>query len=121
MTDAQVSVIMPARNGERYIESALRSLLRERALGLDIIVVDDASTDGTAAIVRCIAASNPGVRLLDGPGQGSRRHATSASRRSRPSDPTSHSSTVTTSTFPAGSAVNWLFCKAIRKYAASPG
>lgn len=59
----KVSVIIPVFNRERYIGSALRSLLRQRdAADLDIVVVDDGSTDGTAAAVRQIMAEAPGVR-----------------------------------------------------------
>lgn len=70
MSRATVSIIMPARNGARYIASALRSLLHESALGLDIIVVDDGSTDDTADIVRGIAAAHPCVRMVSGPQSG---------------------------------------------------
>jgi glycosyltransferase involved in cell wall biosynthesis len=70
MSNAVVSIIMPARNGEAYIASALRSLLRESNVGLDIIVVDDGSTDRTVEIVRGVAAENPCVRIVDGPQSG---------------------------------------------------
>lgn len=70
MSTPTVSIIMPARNGARYIASALRSLLRESALGLDIIVVDDGSTDGTADVVRGIADAHPCVRMVNGPQSG---------------------------------------------------
>lgn len=70
MSNATVSIIMPARNGEAYIASALRSLLRESEVGLDIIVVDDGSTDRTAEIVRGIAAEHPCVRIVGGPQSG---------------------------------------------------
>jgi glycosyltransferase involved in cell wall biosynthesis len=70
MNLAAVSIIMPVRNGERYIASALRSLLCESGIGLDIIVVDDGSTDGTAGIVRGIAAAHPCVRIVSGPQSG---------------------------------------------------
>jgi glycosyltransferase involved in cell wall biosynthesis len=59
----KVSVIIPVFNREQYIGSALRSLLRQRdAADLDIVVVDDGSTDGTAAAVRQITAEAPCVR-----------------------------------------------------------
>ena len=47
-----VSVIMPALNAGRFIEAAIRSLLREReAVDLSIFVIDDGSSDETRAIV----------------------------------------------------------------------
>jgi glycosyltransferase involved in cell wall biosynthesis len=60
-----VSVIMPALNADRFIDAAIRSLLGERdALDLDIIVIDDGSTDKTRAIVEALAVSFGEVRLL---------------------------------------------------------
>ena len=62
---------MPAYNADRFIEVALRSLLREReAVALDIIVIDDGSTDGTRAIVERLASSHAEVRLLENPRKG---------------------------------------------------
>ncbi|CCV09901.1 glycosyltransferase family A protein [Mesorhizobium sp. STM 4661] len=61
----KVSVIMPAYNRERYIVSALRSLLRQRdAADLDIVVVDDGSTDGTADAVRAMMGQTSCIRLF---------------------------------------------------------
>lgn len=59
----KVSVIIPVFNREKYIGSALRSLLRQcDAADLDIIVVDDGSTDMTPSIVREMAAEAPCIR-----------------------------------------------------------
>lgn len=59
------SVIMPVYNREAYIGTAIRSLLRQRDdADLDIVVVDDGSTDRTAAIVAGIAEGDPAVRLV---------------------------------------------------------
>ncbi len=61
----KVAVIMAAYNAAPYIELALMSLLRQReAAALDIVVVDDASTDGTADVVQAFAARHGHVRLL---------------------------------------------------------
>lgn len=45
-----VSVIVPAYNAEERLERCLDSLLRQSLAGLEIVVVDDGSVDGTAAI-----------------------------------------------------------------------
>jgi glycosyltransferase involved in cell wall biosynthesis len=66
-----VSVIMPALNAGRFIDAALRSLMREReAVELDVIVVDDGSSDDTRAIVASLAREFPEVRLLRNPRKG---------------------------------------------------
>ena len=66
-----VSVIMPAFNAGRFIAAALASLLAEGdAVDLDIVVVDDGSTDETRAIVAAIAAEHKAVRLLANPRKG---------------------------------------------------
>ncbi len=60
MTRPLVTVIMPAWNREKYIRQALDSLLEDTWSPKEIIVVDDGSTDGTAAIVK----SYPDVRYI---------------------------------------------------------
>jgi glycosyltransferase involved in cell wall biosynthesis len=47
----QVSVAMATYNGERHVRSQLESILRQLALTDEVIVVDDASTDRTRAVV----------------------------------------------------------------------
>lgn len=67
----KVAVMMAAYNAERHIESCLASLLRQRNdAQLDIIVVNDGSTDGTQAIVSRLAADAPEIRLINTPNQG---------------------------------------------------
>ena len=48
----RVSVVMPAFNGEKYIASAITSCLNQFADNDELIVVDNASTDATARIVK---------------------------------------------------------------------
>jgi len=57
-----VSVIIPAHNSQRYIASTLDSILVQRYRPLEILVVDDGSTDNTAQSVRGYA---PEVRLIE--------------------------------------------------------
>jgi glycosyltransferase involved in cell wall biosynthesis len=62
-----ISVLIPARNEERVIASSLESVLASRGVRMEVIVLDDASTDRTAEIVRAIAERDPRVRLESSP------------------------------------------------------
>jgi len=50
-----VSVIIPAYNAEKFIEEAIKSAQNQTYKNIEIIVVDDGSTDGTAEIVKKLA------------------------------------------------------------------
>ena len=56
-----VSIIVPARNEEISLRSCLESLVTQEDVDFEILVVDDGSSDGTAAI----AGSFSGVRIID--------------------------------------------------------
>ena len=62
-----VSVIVPARNEARNIEACLASVRAADGPRLEIIVVDDASTDGTGTLARHAAAGDDRVRVIDAP------------------------------------------------------
>jgi len=59
-----VCVVIPARNEGRQIAKCLASVLNQDHPALEIVVVDDRSTDDTGAIVGQFAASNPRLRLI---------------------------------------------------------
>lgn len=59
-----VSVIMPAWNAEKTVHKAAQSILNQSWRNLELLIVDDASTDGTFAALREIAASDPRVKLF---------------------------------------------------------
>lgn len=61
-----VSVIIPARNERDTIATVMRSVLASTYAPLELLVVDDRSTDGTAEIVAAIAAEDGRVRLIAG-------------------------------------------------------
>jgi hypothetical protein len=63
-----VSVIVPAWNSATTIQVALASILDDDAVPLECVVVDDGSSDGTAAVVEAIAARDPRVVLIRSPG-----------------------------------------------------
>ncbi len=62
-----VSVIVPARNEEQSLPAALQAVLANRAAELEVIVVDDHSSDRTAAIVRGFVVADSRVRLIAAP------------------------------------------------------
>ncbi len=66
-----VSVIVPVHNGERQLRECLGCLTAQTLTDLEIIVVDDGSTDGTAAIIDEVVALDARVRRLTGPAIGS--------------------------------------------------
>jgi chlorobactene glucosyltransferase len=62
-----LSVIIPARNEAANIETAVRSALALDWPGrLEVIVLDDRSTDGTGAILARLAAADARLRVIDG-------------------------------------------------------
>ncbi|MFE2756520.1 glycosyltransferase [Actinosynnema sp. NPDC059335] len=63
-----VTVVVPARNEERTIDRCLAGLRKQDYGDLRIVVVDDASTDRTAEVVRRHADQDPRVRLITSPG-----------------------------------------------------
>lgn len=62
-----VSVVIPARNERRNIERCLRSVLATTYPSLEVVVVDDHSSDGTGDLARAIAATDPRVRVVESP------------------------------------------------------
>lgn len=50
----KASIVMPVYNGSNYIRRSLESVFDQNSRGLEIIVVDDGSTDETASIVRSL-------------------------------------------------------------------
>ena len=62
-----LSVVMPSYNHARYIQAALEAHLNQSVPPLEIIVVDDASTDDSCAVVESVAARHPSVRLVRSP------------------------------------------------------
>lgn len=63
-----ISVILPVRNGGRYVRAALDSVLEQEQVSLEVVVVDDGSTDGTRAAVEAVGDER--VRVVNGPEQG---------------------------------------------------
>ncbi len=62
MTAPDVSVVVISYNDVARLPRAIRSVQRQTLRAIEIVVVDDASSDDTAAVVRAIAATDPRVR-----------------------------------------------------------
>lgn len=63
-TSPTFSAVIPLYNKERHVERAVRSALAQTVPVLEIVVVDDGSTDGGAAIVERMAAEDVRVRVI---------------------------------------------------------
>lgn len=65
-----VSVVIPAYNAAGFIERTLRSALRQTYSTLEVIVVDDGSTDSTEGVARAVAEGDSRVRVISVPNGG---------------------------------------------------
>lgn len=63
-----VSVLIPARNEATTISDCVKSLLDQRYPNLEILVLDDASTDGTGALVDALQARSSRLSVIHQPG-----------------------------------------------------
>ena len=61
-----ISIIIPARNEASNIERCVRSAMEQDYANIEIIVVDDQSTDGTDTIVESLAATDDRITLVRG-------------------------------------------------------
>lgn len=59
-----VSVVVPLYNSEKYIEEAIDSILNQSFKNLEIIIVDDGSTDNSLQICKNKYGDNPFVRII---------------------------------------------------------
>ena len=59
-----VSAVVPAYNAETYVEQTLQALVNQTYPNLEIIVVDDGSTDGTAARAQAMARKHSQIRVI---------------------------------------------------------
>ncbi len=59
-----ISVVIPVYNVERYLKDCLDSVLKQSFQNLEIILVDDGSTDNSCAICKAYAAKDPRIKLI---------------------------------------------------------
>lgn len=65
-----VSVIMPMRNAEAYVAQAIESILCQSFQNLELIVIDDQSTDQSRKIVESVLHNDSRIKLINGSAQG---------------------------------------------------
>jgi glycosyltransferase involved in cell wall biosynthesis len=66
----RVSVLMPVYNGERWLAEAVRSVLDQSLPSLELLAVDDGSSDGSPAALSEFSARDPRVRVIRRPHAG---------------------------------------------------
>lgn len=79
-----VSFVVPCRNVASYVDECLRSILDQSGAAIEVVAVDDASTDGTRRHLAVMADEDARLRLLErtkagGPGA-ARNHGLAAAR-----------------------------------------
>ena len=66
----RVSVLLPVRDGEPYLDQALRSLSEQSLTAVEVLVVNDGSTDATPELLERWAGIDPRIRVLHQPPRG---------------------------------------------------
>ncbi|HEX4352735.1 MAG TPA: glycosyltransferase family 2 protein, partial [Polyangiales bacterium] len=62
-----VSVLMPVYNPGRFLAEAIESVLAQTHSAFELIAIDDASTDGSADVLRAFAERDPRVKVFRQP------------------------------------------------------
>lgn len=70
MPATTVSVIIPVYNTEKYVRQAVESICRQTLKDIEIIIVNDGSTDGSLAILEELAAQDERIKLFSQENQG---------------------------------------------------
>lgn len=65
-----VTVLMPVRDGSYFLRDSIKCIEENTAVGDEIIVIDDGSTDETGSILKSWSKQNERVRILQNPGKG---------------------------------------------------
>jgi glycosyltransferase involved in cell wall biosynthesis len=67
----RVSIVLPCRNEQGYIQDCLSSVVGQEPTvgGLEVLIADGMSTDGTREYLERVAVEHPQIRVLDNPGR----------------------------------------------------
>ncbi|OFS87267.1 glycosyl transferase [Oligella sp. HMSC05A10] len=66
----QVSVVIAAKNEEKYVKEAVLSVLNQKNVDFELVFIDDNSSDATYSIVKKIADQNPRLIIYKNPSSG---------------------------------------------------
>lgn len=70
MNNILISIIVPAYNTEKYLPICLESLINQTIQNIEIIVIDDGSTDSTNKIIKKYIEKDSRIRLIEQENQG---------------------------------------------------
>jgi glycosyltransferase involved in cell wall biosynthesis len=59
-----VSIVMPCYNAEKYFKEAIESVINQTYKNLEIVLVDDGSTDGTSELLNKYAEKVPQIKII---------------------------------------------------------
>ncbi|RTY83277.1 glycosyltransferase [Flavobacterium sp. ZB4P23] len=60
-----ISIVLPVYNGEKYLASSIESCLNQTYQNIELIIVNDCSTDGTSGIINRFAEKDKRVRIIN--------------------------------------------------------
>lgn len=64
-SDPLVSVVIPVYNGEKYLEESLQSCFDQTYKNIEVVVVDDKSTDSTLSILKTLEKDHPNLVIIE--------------------------------------------------------
>ena len=71
MSNTNLSIIIPCYNAEKYIQKCITSITEQTYTKLEIIIIDDGSTDQSGNICDRLASSDARIKVIHQPNQGS--------------------------------------------------
>lgn len=83
MNNPRITIIIPVYNTESYVEAAVRSIMEQTLREIEIILVDDGSTDGSRRILERLAAEDSRITLLTQANAGQAAARNAGIRRAR--------------------------------------
>ena len=63
--DSLVSIILPVYNGQKFLDSAIKSILSQSYENLELIIINDASTDKSSEIIENYSRIDQRVNVID--------------------------------------------------------